>query len=861
MTETCFHCGEVNPPGAGFRFTFDGATRNFCCAGCQAVAETIIDAGMADFYRKRERPGVRPESLVPAELAQYDDPAAQSTLAVSRDRETSQADLLIDGMTCAACAWLAERTLKRAPGVRDVSVQYATGRASVTWDAQSTPLSALLTALRRVGLDARPADRAQDPALARRAARRELLEWLVAGLGMMQVMMYAVPVYMAEPGEITAEFHQLMRWASLVLTVPVIVYSARRFFANAWRDLRAGQIGMDVPVALALALTFVASTAATVTGEGHVYFDSITMFVFLLLGARFLESRARRRAARAMERLAPTLPPLVERLTAWPGSDQSERIPGTRLAVGDVIRIPAGGTVPADAVVLAGTGAIDESLLTGESRPVTRAPGTDLLGGSLNTGSPLIARVTRAGEASTLAQLARLARRALSARPPADALARGLAGGFSIAVLALAALTLFIWWPGDTAFENAVAVLVVTCPCALALAQPAAWATASGRLSQWGLLTVTPRALDALNGITDVVLDKTGTLTESRLTLEAVCAMGAASASECMALATRMEAGSTHPIAQALLRHAGDMSGEYSQSPLQLTHVPGQGVEALVKGERVRLGSESFVADLAGANPVASGADRAATPTTAASRTTRIHLGNAQGWLASFDFSTPLRADAAATVATLQRAGIEVHLLSGDDPRTAEHVASLANIRNARGGVLPDDKRAYMAALQAQGKRVLMVGDGCNDAPVLAQADAAIAMADGRDGADLARAQADLLLVSGRLTRIADALQLARATRGVMRQNLAWALAYNLCSVPLAMAGLIHPWVAALGMSASSLLVVFNAARLLQFTPRHEAPANAFGGASGGASEGATDGAPDAARGTSLAVTPAAGDD
>lgn len=814
MSGACFHCGEANPPGARFSFAVDGAPRHFCCVGCQSVAETIVEAGMADFYRRRERAGVRPGARIPAALDQYDDPAAQAALAVDQDREYSQADLLIDGMTCAACAWLAERSLKRVPGVKSATVQYATGRACVTWASAQTPLSSLLETLGRVGFDARPADRAQDPGLARRAARRELLEWLVAGLGMMQVMMYAVPVYLAPPGEISDEFHQLMRWASLVLTLPVVFYSARRFFANAWRDLRAGQIGMDVPVALALALTFAASTVATLTGEGHVYFDSITMFVFLLLGARFLEARARRRAARAMERLAPALPPLVERLTRWPASEASERVAGTRLAIGDIIRIPAGGTVPADAVVLSGTGFMDESLLTGEARPIERAPGAAVLGGSLNTGSPLIARVTRTGEASTLAQLARLARRALSARPPADALARGLAGGFSIAVLALAALTLFLWWPGDAAFEHAVAVLVVTCPCALALAQPAAWASASGRLSQWGLLTVTPRALDALNGITDVVLDKTGTLTESRLTLAAVSATGGSSASECMALAARLEAGSTHPIAQAFLRNAASSPCEYSHAPIQITHVPGQGVEATVDGEPVRLGGERFVAAIAGPSPMTPIADKLAI---------RIHLGSTKGWLASFVLTAPLRADASAAVAALGRAGIDVHLLSGDDDRVARQVAGLANIRNARGGVLPDEKRAYVAALQAKGKRVLMVGDGCNDAPVLAQADAAIALAEGRDGADLARAQADLLLTSGRLSRIPMALRLADASRGVMRQNLAWALAYNLCSVPLAMAGLIHPWVAALGMSASSLLVVMNAARLLEFSPEGDA--------------------------------------
>ncbi len=822
--DTCFHCGEPNPSAATFQQLFDGQMRRFCCAGCEAVASTILAAGMGDFYRKRQRPSLRPDDLVPAVLAsleQYDAPA----LADASIGGSTTTDLLIDGMTCAACAWLAERSLRRVPGVKSVSVQYATGRAEVIWRQGATPLSTLLGSLRKVGLDARPADSARDADGERRRARRELLEWLVAGLAMMQVMMYSIPVYLAPPGDISPEFDQLMRWASLVLTLPVILYSSRRFFANAWRDLRHGQVGMDVPVALALALTFTASAIATVQGQGHIYFDSITMFVFLLLSARYLEHRARRRAARAMERLAPALPPLVEKLTGWPEQEAAKRIPGTQLLAGDIVRIPAGGIIPADATVLAGNGSVDESLLTGESRPIPRGVGDVLLGGSLNLGSPLVARVDRTGDASTLAQLAQLARRALATKPPASRLASNLAAWFSVSVLGLASLTLLLWWPTspDAAFRHAVAVLVVTCPCALALALPAAWAAASGRLSQWGLLTVTPHALDALQGITDVVLDKTGTLTESRLTLNAAVALGTTAAARCTALAAAMETGSVHPLADALRRHQLQQDGHTAQSERALTpdasatHLSGQGIEAIIEGQRLRLGSRHFVEALSG--PLPADQRQALIGMGASPTDSVVWLGAAQGWLAAMSFGMTLRPDAVRMVQALDHTGIAIHLLSGDDEAVVQSVAAMANIRNARGNALPDDKRAFVAALQSSGRRVLMVGDGCNDAPVLAQADAAIAMSLDRDGADMARAQADLLLVSGELMRIPQALSLAAAARAVMRQNLGWALAYNLCSVPLAMAGLIHPWIAALGMSASSLLVVANAARLLEFTP------------------------------------------
>lgn len=810
--QSCFHCGLPNPPGATIEHVFDGQMRHFCCVGCEAVADTIFSAGLQDYYQRRTATGLRPgQGVIPEELAQYDHAGSTGQLSVTERADLSEADLLIDGMTCAACAWLAERTLKRLPGVQDASVQYATGRARVTWKRAETPLSGLLSAMRRIGLDARPGDKARDFAAEKRRTRRELMEWLVAGLAMMQVMMYSIPVYLSQPGDVSPEFDQLMRWASLALTTPVIVFSAQRFFINAWRDLLSRQVGMDVPVALALALTFGTSAWSTATGHGDVYFDSITMFVFLLLGARYLEQKARRRAARAMERLAPALPPLVERLSRWP-APEVEKVPGTALKPGDVIRIAAGAIVPADSEVLEGRSALDESLMSGEARPIPRAAGEPLLGGSLNVEAPLVARVVRTGDASTLAQLARLARQALSARPPEDRLAQGLAAWFSGIVLVLASLTALYWWQADPqfAFRNAVAVLVVTCPCALALALPAAWATGSGRLSHWGLLTVTPRALDALHDITDVVFDKTGTLTEPGMGVRAIEVSPRISEQDALAFAASLEAGSLHPLADAL-RRAAQEKGLALLPTSQLRHVPGSGIEGELAGRALRLGQSAFALNEAGE-----------TSNTAAATSTRVHLADADGWLASFEFESRLRADAIATVARLQSAGLTVHLLSGDAPAVVEHTARLANIRKVQGGAAPAMKRSYVAALQRAGHRVLMVGDGCNDAPVLAQADAAIAVSTTRDGADLARAQADLLLLSGELARVPDALALAAQARQVMRQNLWWALGYNLISVPLAMAGLIHPWVAALGMSASSLLVVSNAARLLEFKPaRH----------------------------------------
>jgi Cu2+-exporting ATPase len=825
-TAHCFHCGDANLAGDTFKVRFDGRTRYLCCAGCAAVAQTIVDAGLGDFYRLREQgsrddgsaaKSLRPAQLVPdelKELARYNLPAVQDQ--VTRTHEgLKETDLILEGLTCAACAWLVEHTVARIPGVSGVDVNYTTARASVAWDKRKTSLADILFAIRRVGLEAHPADAQSGAAARKRERRRRLLEFLVAGLGMMQVMMFAVPIYIAEPGDLPQDFENLMRWASLFLLTPVVLYSARSFFANAWRDLKHLRIGMDVPIALAIAVTFLASVHATIQGSGEVYYDSVGMFVFLLLGSRYLEFAARSRAAEAIERLAPPLPALVERLPRHPESSHAESVPVAALAAGDVIRVKTGATVPGDGVILQGMSALDESLLTGESRPVPRKAGDRVVGGSINAVSPLVVRLEEVGDNATLAQISRLARRAAGTRPRAALLSDRVAGAFAAIVLVLAGLTVLYWFPsgGDAWFRHAVAVLVVTCPCALALAIPTALTAAGHRLSRLGLLATRGSALESLARVTDVVFDKTGTLTEPRLAVKRVAVLANATAEECLAAALALEAGFAHPIAQALIAHAAALDVAAAKADA-ISTASGLGVEARIGGTRYRLGSATFAGAIV-LKPLPLKA-----PAYGLGES-HVYLAREGTWLARIDVQAPLRASAVAATGKLRGLGVELHLLSGDLPDAVMNVASAVGIDKAAAQATPQAKLAYVQNLQSQGRHVLMIGDGINDAPVLAASDASIAVADGRSGSDLARAQAALVMLSNDLNRIPDALGIARQARRVMRQNIGWAIAYNALFVPLAMLGILTPWVAALGMSVSSLLVVANAARLARM-PRFE---------------------------------------
>lgn len=738
-----------------------------------------------------------------------DDPAEWSAFGSELDAADGghwESQVVVEGMHCAACAFTVEAALRQVPGVREAQVNAASQRARVVWSPSQTRPSQWFEASAKAGYRLLPGSDRSVRELRRRESRLALWRWLVSGFCMMQVMMYAYPAYVARPGDMGADSAQLLRWASWVLTLPVVLFSCGPFLRSAWRDLRMGRIGMDLPVAFGVLATFAVSSAATFDATGplghEVYFDSLTMFVFFLLTGRWLEARLRERTAGSLDALMNRLPDGIDRLAA---DGSWKRVTVRRLAVGDVVRVRPGEAFPADGVVIEGDTSADEALLTGESRPVPRPCGDRVLAGSHNLSAPVRVRIESVGEGTRFAQIVRLMESAASRKPRLALLADRVARPFLVAVLVSAAVAAAFWWPTDPgrAVMVAVAVLIVTCPCALSLATPAAMLASAGTLARGGVMTSNLQALEALASVDTVVFDKTGTLTGEVPRLERIYCRQGLRPGDALEVAAALAAQSLHPVAQALVNawHAQFRSapGWVAQ---QVAETAGQGIEGRMHrvrapadtGQRVRLGRAGFC-------------DVAALEVDAA----QVHLADEQGWLASFVLAEELRADAADAVAALRAEGVTVRLLSGDREAAAREIAARCGIDFAQGGCTPEDKLDVLWRLQAEGRRIAMVGDGLNDGPSLARANASFAF--GRS-VPLSRAHADFVVLGDRLASIPQAIAQARRTQRVVRQNLFWAAGYNALCVPLAIAGWLPAWLAGLGMAASSLVVVLNAARL-----------------------------------------------
>ena len=802
----CYHCGQPVPTGLGLSVGIDDQPRAMCCTGCQAVAQAIVDNGLADYYRNRDALPDSPREAMPATLdglKLYDHIDFQKSFVRALDTGEREASLIIEGITCAACIWLNEQHLFKLPGVVGVDLNYATRRARVRWDERRIKLSEILGAIAAIGYRAYPYDAAKSEELAGKERRSALWRVFVAGFGMMQVMMYAIPVYLAADGDMTPDVEQLMRWASLVLTLPVVFYSAAPFFRNAWRDLKLWRVGMDVPVALGVGAAFFASVWATLSASGEVYFDSVTMFVFFLLGGRFLEMTARQRAVSVTEALARLMPAFAVRVAAYPDKRDFERVMAADLLPGDIVLVKPGETIPADGCVVEGVSCADEALLTGESAPVAKRPGVAVTGGAVNIESPLFIKVEQVGEATRLSAIVRLMERAAMEKPRIVEFADRIASRFILALLLVAAAVALAWCLIDPskALWITVSVLVVTCPCALSLATPVALSVASGAMARAGLLVTRSHAIETLARATHFVFDKTGTLTTGQMKLLDLMPLGGARREPCLALAAALEQASEHPIGAAL-RKAASAGWPLLQN---LASEPGSGVSALLDGRAVRLGRLDYVAGLHG-QPIPD----SARPFVESSDTV-IALGDESGWLALLRIGDEIRPEAPAMVAELQAAGRQVSLLTGDAAPVARRVAMALGIAEVHADMSPQGKHDYVLRLQASGAVVAMVGDGVNDAPVLAQAQVSVAMGG---GSHLARTQADLILLSENLDHLRRGVRVARRALRVIRQNLLWSFVYNFVALPLAMLGFVAPWMAGIGMSGSSLLVVLNSLRL-----------------------------------------------
>lgn len=879
----CYHCTEEVLEPATWQVDFDGATHDVCCVGCQAVMQAIVDAGLGDYYRFRSEPaqfGVMPDDLSNRldELAVFDEPEISERYLQQTDAAggAGSADLVdlnlsIEGLRCGACVWVLERAIGGMPGVSRASVNFSSARATVRFDATRLKLSDILRRLAEMGYQGVPFDARERELSLKRESRVFLQRLFVAGIATMQVMMYALPAYLSGDGDIDPAHEQLMRWASLVLTTPVLFYSALPFLKGAWRDLKRRRPGMDVPVTIGIVAAYLASVWATLTSTGEIYFDSVAMFVFLLLGARYLEWAARRRAMRAVDDISLAAPETAQRYVG----EALEVVPALRLEVDDLILVNNGERVPVDVMVQEGQSAVNNALVTGESVPIVVRPGDVVPGGALLTGAPIKFRVLRRQAASTLSVIDRLIDRGASEKPPTVTLTDRIATIFISVLLVFASLVWLVWMQLDAsrAATTAIAVLVVSCPCALSLATPAAMAAATGDLLRQRLLVTRGHALEALAQVSDVVFDKTGTLTTGRPIVCDVQLADGETRRRVLQIAGALEQGSTHPHAHALRQaqldaerasspsdaesnsELGSDSGTGSDSkalppdlpePLDalaelqrlglaathLVHSAGHGVAAVLDAEdrgrmALCLGSAKWCGLSAGQVQLWQRQDgseaQAASEIYLVLRPVELTLEETDmsaalerstsvpQVLARFLVKDALRLEAPALVRRLQQKGMTVHLLSGDRLPAVQNAAETLGIEHYCASMTPADKQRAVASLQAGGATVLMVGDGINDAPVLASADVSLAAGD---ATALARTAADVISLLPGLEGLEGLLDKSVQTLRIVRQNLLWAALYNLTAIPLAALGLVPPWAAAIGMAGSSLLVVANAQRL-----------------------------------------------
>ena len=805
----CFHCGLPVPSGASWNGDLLGEPREFCCAGCRAIAEAIAAEGLDDYYRLRTEPAPTPkESGGEAE----EEALVDETLAPAWDGKLREATLYLDGVRCPACLWLNESRLRALDGVASVEASWAAQTVRVRWDPARLALPQILAAVRRIGYRARPVDPSHRKTLDAETRRRDAARLIFAGFVGMMVMNLALAAYLVGGADASGRlplWETYARWSCLAAAFALLVYPGREFFAGAARDLLHRRAGMDVPIALGLAGAFLASAAATVRGSGPVYFDAIGMLVPAVLLARAFETRARENAAARLDRYGAVSASFARRLDA---AGRETRVPASALVPGDRVRVEPGEAVPADGVLLA-EAELDEAVLTGEPWPRRRAAGETAAAGSVAREQSATLRVTAAADASALAQIRRLVERGLANRAPFVELADRAAAVLVVAVLAAAAGTLA--WRLSVAPETAVpatiAVLIVTCPCALALAAPVALAITAGRLTSIGVLSTRADALERLAAANVAALDKTGTLTEGTSSLERVEAFGGLERAGALRIAAMLETGSAHPAARAIAA----LGAGLPDAAVRATETAGGGVAGKVGDEAWRIGTPEFAA--AGAALPAEALEAVERARGEGLLPVVLADGDGLGRGAVFGLAERWREDAGVIASALRKEGVShVALLSGDAPERAERLGRALGFDEARGGMSVDAKLAWIRERERTGDRVLFVGDGWNDAPALAAASVSVSFAE---APQLPRSSSDFLLLGRGLGPLARARGIARRARRVLAQNVAWALAYNVLAVPLAAAGRVPPWAAALGMSASSLLVVVNALRLGQQKP------------------------------------------
>lgn len=787
----CFHCNEVVPSGFNFSRDFDGQPRQFCCAGCLAVADTIISANLADYYRFRTEPASRADALptqLSAALAEFDAPEILADVS-QQHGELTEIELSVSGISCAACAWLIEKQLRQLPAVSQVNVNSTTQRCHLVWQPANTPLSVILSTLAKIGYQASPFVADQEEQQFKAELNRFLKRLAVSGIMMMQVMMLAVALYFGDYTGIEASHQGYLRWISLFLTLPVVLYAAMPFVKSAWRGIKARQMNMDVPVSLAIYYTFFASAYATVTQSGEVYFESVCMFTFLLQLGKFFEYRARIKARDATSNLLKIMPVSACQLK----DGQQYHVSARRLVAGDIILVKPGETFAADGDIISGQSSADESMLTGEYTAVAKACGDTVLAGSVNHDGLLQIKVRQPLASSRLGQIIALQQRTLSQKPAVLQKTDRLARYFVERLLLIAIATFvlwYVWLDADRAFWVTLSVLVATCPCALSLAAPTAVTCALARLNRRGVLIKNAAILDVLPELTHIVFDKTGTLTEGRFSLELLDVLdNRYSKTQLLNLIANMEAYSEHPIARAF--------APYLIETLILEQVSitvGAGISAYHNGNELKVGSATFCH---------------CTP----SGTAMVYLSIDGHCVAAVSLQDALRPEVPSLVTSLRQRGYRLLMLTGDSSSQANTLQQTLQFDHISKGCTPEQKVSEINALVNAGHKVMMLGDGINDNPGFHAAHVSVTM---ETGSDLSKNQADVVLLQPSIALLNELLRDSQHAQRIIKQNLYWAAGYNLFIIPLAVAGLVSPYIAVIGMSFSSLLVVSNSLRLLK---------------------------------------------
>ncbi|UXZ04499.1 heavy metal translocating P-type ATPase [Moraxella nasicaprae] len=840
---SCFHCGEILPKQPFFTMIFD-KPRAMCCLGCQLAAQSIVEAGLSQYYLDRRE--ISPTASLPDAINftayDHDDIKAQFVYAESGG---STAELSVLNLKCAACTWLIESRLRALSGVKSCQVNLTQQRMRVNWDESVLPISEILKAVHSVGYDAKPYRQDTHEAMLKRQNKQMLIRLGIAALGAMQAMMFSIGMYFGAYSGMLTEHRDFLRYVSLFVSIPVFFYSGVPFFMSAYHAIRAKQVNMDVPVSIALVTTFVASLYATLLGAGETYFDSVAMFIFFLLAGRYIEQNARLKASNMATDLVVIEPILVKKIThahelidsieqntldttqlqqfwqRWQQTHQSDgdelkltnhrlddtdKILAQSVKVGDVVFIEAGSQIVADGVLLSKTATVSQSLLTGESDLIVKSFGDTMVGGSQNDSQPFIMLITKEVDDSQIALIDRLMNRAMSEKPKIAQDADKMARWFVARVLVLSLLVFAVWFFVDKsqALWATVAVLVATCPCALSLATPIALTVATNRLASFGFLSTRGHTIQTLSEVGYVAFDKTGTLTMGQANLLATIT-NHIDEKQALSIAAALEIGSKHPVARAILTAA---HGLHLPASSEILHHVAGGIEGLIDGVWYRIGHDKFVLDGKENQTLV---EDLATYQANMSVVLSASIDGVWQVLARFYFNDPVRSDAKMMIDALKQQNITPIMLTGDPNPNALQVAKNLGIDEVHYRLSPEDKVNHIKRLQQDGHTVMMVGDGINDAPVLAAANVSTSIAG---AADLAQVSSDSILLGGQLLPIKQALHVASITQKIIRQNLRWALIYNTAVLIPAAFGYVPPWLAAIGMSLSSLLVVLNAMRI-----------------------------------------------